>query len=245
VVVAGGAAAIAADVAVDEDVDVELLLLLCEPASPMTISTAMTAKTMTHLGTDCFFFGNPPAAGSGAAGPQFLPSEARLPAPDGSGYQPGAGGGGCVIAETVRAPRAVCRWFGVEHRVADWRRDDFPNNFVGDLVKTDSGWVVVPPMCCPEGHDYGEDGWSVSSVWCTCNGRHMAWRCWCAAVLRAAAPGRAADSETSARTAVGAADEHTTVVPDLHPTQAAPELAWSAEPEPEPDPGPLLLVQAN
>ena len=29
-VVAGGAAAIAADVAVDEDVDVELLLLLCE-----------------------------------------------------------------------------------------------------------------------------------------------------------------------------------------------------------------------
>jgi hypothetical protein len=165
VVVAGGAAAIAADVAVDEDVDVELLLLLCEAASPMTISTAMTAKTMTHLGTDCFFFGNPPAAGGGAAGPQFLPSQARLPAPDGSGYQPGAGGGGCVIAETVRAPRAVCRWFGVEHRVADRRRDDFPNNFVGDPVKTDSGWVVVPPTCCPEGHDYGEDGWPVSSVW--------------------------------------------------------------------------------
>jgi hypothetical protein len=139
VVVAGGAAAIAADVAVDEDVDVELLLLLCEPASPMTISTAMTAKTMNQLGTDCFFFGNPPAAGGGAAGPQFLPSQARLPASDGSGYQPGAGGGGCVIAETVRAPRAVCRWFGVEHRVADRRRDDFPNNFVGDLVKTDSG----------------------------------------------------------------------------------------------------------
>jgi hypothetical protein len=58
-------------------------------------------------------------------------------------------------------------------------------------------------------------------------------------------PGRAADSETSARTALGAADEHTTVVPDLHPTQAAPELAWSAEPEPEPDPGPPLLLQAN
>ena len=49
------------------------------------------------------------------------------------------------------------------------------------------------------------------------------------------------------RTALGAADEHTTVVSDLHPTQAAPELAWSAEPEPEPepDPGPLLLLQAN
>ena len=73
-VVAGGAAAIAADVAVDEDVDVELLLL-CEAASPMAISTAMTAKTTTHLGTDCFFFGNPPAAGGGAAGPQFLPSQ--------------------------------------------------------------------------------------------------------------------------------------------------------------------------
>ena len=104
--VAGGAAVIAADVAVDEDIDVELLLLLCEPASPMTISTAMTAKTITHLGTDCFSFGNPPTAGGGAAGPQFfLPSQQRLPAPDGSGYQPGAGGGGCVIAETVRAPR--------------------------------------------------------------------------------------------------------------------------------------------
>lgn len=74
-VVAGGAAAIAADVAVDEGVDVELLLLLCEPASPMAISTAMTATTMTHLGTDCFFFGNRPAAGGGAAGPQFLPSQ--------------------------------------------------------------------------------------------------------------------------------------------------------------------------
>ena len=75
-VVAGGAAAVAADAAVDEDVDVELVLLLCEAASPMTISTAMTAKTMTHLGTDCFFFGNPQtAAGGGAAGPQFLPSQ--------------------------------------------------------------------------------------------------------------------------------------------------------------------------
>ena len=61
-------------------------------------------------------------------------------------------------------------------------------------------------------------------------------------------PGRAAaDSETSARTALGAADEPTTEVPDLHPTQAAPELAWSAGPgpEPEPEPGPPLLLQAN
>jgi hypothetical protein len=56
-------------------------------------------------------------------------------------------------------------------------------------------------------------------------------------------PGPAADSETSARTALGAPDERTTVVPDLHPTQAAPELAWSAEPEP--DPGRPLLLQAK
>jgi hypothetical protein len=53
-------------------------------------------------------------------------------------------------------------------------------------------------------------------------------------------------NDDDTRTALGAADEHTTEVPDLHPTQAAPELAWSAEPEPEPEPepGPLLL-QAN
>jgi CubicO group peptidase (beta-lactamase class C family) len=189
VVVAGGAAAIAADVAVDEDVDFELLLWLCEPASPMTISTAMTAKTMTHLGTDCFFFGDPPAAGGGAAGPEFLPSEPRLPASDGSGYQPGAGGGGCVIAETVRAPRAVCR-----------------GRLVGQL-----GLVH----------------------------------------LQRATPGLAVLVRRSAtrRSPGRAPDEHTTVVADLHPTQAPPELAWSAEPEPEPeaepDPGPPLLLQPN
>ena len=186
-VVAGGAAAIAADVAVDEDVDFELLLWLCEPASPMTISTAMTAKTMTHLGTDCFFFGDPVAAGGGAAGPEFLPSEAQLPAPDGSGCQPGAGsgGGGCVIAETVRAPRAVCR-----------------GRLVGQL-----GLVH----------------------------------------LQRATPGLAVLVRRSAtrRSPGRAPDEHTTVVPDLHPTQAAPELAWSAECEPEPDPGRRLLLRAN
>jgi hypothetical protein len=33
-------------------------------------------------------------------------------------------------------------------------RDEFPNNFVGDLVHTERGWVVVPPTCCPDGHDY-------------------------------------------------------------------------------------------
>jgi hypothetical protein len=64
-------------------------------------------------------------------------------------------------------------------------RDDFPNNFVGDLVKTDRGWVVVRPTCCPVGHDYDERGWSANAVWCTCNPRHMAWRCGCGAVLYA------------------------------------------------------------
>jgi hypothetical protein len=75
---------------------------------------------------------------------------------------------------------------GYDGAVADRRRDDFPNNFVGDLVRTERGWVVVPPTCCPAGHDYGDGGWS---VWCTCNGRHMAWRCRCGAVLYAPQPG--------------------------------------------------------
>jgi hypothetical protein len=57
--------------------------------------------------------------------------------------------------------------------------EEFPNNYVGDLVQTDRGWVVVAPTCCPDGHSYGQPGWSVSSVWCACGDRHMAWRCWC------------------------------------------------------------------
>ena len=69
------------------------------------------------------------------------------------------------------------------------RRDDFPNHYVGDLVGHERGWVVVPPTCCPDGHSYGEAGWSVSSVWCACNGRHMAWRCWCDRSLYAPQPG--------------------------------------------------------
>ena len=68
-------------------------------------------------------------------------------------------------------------------------RDEFPNNFVVDLVPTERGWVVVPPTCCPDGHEYSDDGWSVSSVWCTCNGRHMMWRCHCGAALYAPQPG--------------------------------------------------------
>jgi hypothetical protein len=32
--------------------------------------------------------------------------------------------------------------------MAERRRDDFPNHFVGDLVETHHGWVVVPPTCC-------------------------------------------------------------------------------------------------
>jgi hypothetical protein len=69
------------------------------------------------------------------------------------------------------------------------QRDDFPNNFVGDLVPTERGWVVVPPTCCPDGHAYSDPGWSVSSVWCTCNDRHMAWRCMCGKSIYAPQPG--------------------------------------------------------
>jgi hypothetical protein len=73
--------------------------------------------------------------------------------------------------------------------VAKPRRDDFPNNYVGDLVETPRGWVVVPPTACPDGHDSSDGGWSVSSVWCTCNGRHMAWRCSCGNFIYAPQPG--------------------------------------------------------
>jgi hypothetical protein len=67
--------------------------------------------------------------------------------------------------------------------------DEFPNNYVGDLVPTERGRVVVPPTCWPDGHHYNEPGWSVSSVWCTCNDRHMAWCCWCGSGLYTPQPG--------------------------------------------------------
>jgi hypothetical protein len=51
---------------------------------------------------------------------------------------------------------------------------EFPNNYVGDLVPNERGWVVVPPTCCPDSHAYGDPGWSVSAVWCTCSGQYMA-----------------------------------------------------------------------
>jgi hypothetical protein len=41
----------------------------------------------------------------------------------------------------------------------------------------------------PDGHAYSDPGWSVSSVWCTCNGRHMRWRCWCGKAIYAPQPG--------------------------------------------------------
>ena len=34
----------------------------------------------------------------------------------------------------------------ITRAVAEPRRDEFPNNFVGDLVHTDRGWVVVPDV---------------------------------------------------------------------------------------------------
>ena len=83
-----------------------------------------------------------------------------------------------------RVPRVSVGGPGYETVVAE-PRDEFPNNFVGDLVQTERGWVVMPPTCCAAGHDYGDGGWSVSSVWCTCNGRHMEWRCHCGATLYA------------------------------------------------------------
>jgi hypothetical protein len=61
--------------------------------------------------------------------------------------------------------------------VAGPRRDDFPNNFVGDLVKTERGWVVVPPTCCPAGHDYGDGGWSARSGAPATHGAVPAGRC--------------------------------------------------------------------
>ena len=82
-------------------------------------------------------------------------------------------------AETNENPVATAKGVGGSRyncTVAGPRRNEFPSHYVGDLVKTDRGWVVVvPPTCCPAGHDYGDDGWSVSTVWCTCNGSHMAW----------------------------------------------------------------------
>jgi hypothetical protein len=39
------------------------------------------------------------------------------------------------------------------------------------------------------------------------------------------------DDTMNAATTIGAADDETTVVPNIHPTQAAPELAWSNEDE--------------
>jgi hypothetical protein len=69
------------------------------------------------------------------------------------------------------------------------RRDEYPNHFVGDLVRTERGWVVVPPTCCPNSHPYSDPGWSVSSVFCACNARHMEWRCHCGATVYAPQPG--------------------------------------------------------
>lgn len=68
-------------------------------------------------------------------------------------------------------------------------RDEFPNHFVGDLVPTERGWVVVPPTCCPDGHAYTDPGWKVAAVWWSCGDRHMEWRCHCGATLYAPQPG--------------------------------------------------------
>jgi hypothetical protein len=59
-------------------------------------------------------------------------------------------------------------------------RDVLPNNFVGDLVHTERGWVVVPPTCCPAGHAYGDSGWSVSGC-----GAHAMTGTWSGAAIAA------------------------------------------------------------
>ena len=52
---------------------------------------------------------------------------------------------------------------GVRDTTSQWLepRDKFPNNFVGDLVETGRGWVVVPRTCRLDGHAYSGPGWSV------------------------------------------------------------------------------------
>jgi hypothetical protein len=103
---------------------------------------------------------------------------------------------------------------GYNVAVAEPPRDEFPNNFVGDLVHTERGWVVVPPMCCPAGHDYDEPGWSVSSVWCTCNGRHTVWRCWCGKSIYAPQPGL--DCRIRDRGPVSIYEDQQRQAPDAH-----------------------------
>jgi hypothetical protein len=78
-------------------------------------------------------------------------------------------------------------------------RDEFPNHFVGDLVPTERGWVVVPPTSCPDGHNYSDGGWKVAAVWCACNDRHMEWRCHCGANPTHRSRDRNADSATEAQ----------------------------------------------
>jgi hypothetical protein len=45
---------------------------------------------------------------------------------------------------------------GYNAAVAEPPRDEFPNNFVGNLVHDERGWVVVPPTYCPDGHGYDD-----------------------------------------------------------------------------------------
>jgi hypothetical protein len=45
----------------------------------------------------------------------------------------------------IASKDAVVRAERYNGAVAERRRDEFPNNFAGDLVKTERGWVVVPP----------------------------------------------------------------------------------------------------
>jgi hypothetical protein len=125
-----------------------------------------------------------------------------------------------------RAPRPTRCVGGPRYNiaVAESPRDEFPNNFVGDLVHTERGWVVVPPTCCPDGHDYSDGGWSVSAVRCSCNARHMEWRCIAAQPFTHRSRGLIAASATEARCRCG----RTGSAVDL----ARPGRCWAPLPDP-------------
>jgi len=56
--------------------------------------------------------------------------------------------------------------------MAEPRRDAFPNNYVGDLVPTDRGWVVVPPRHVRTWSDRGRETRARGSRrWCSANGK--------------------------------------------------------------------------
>lgn len=56
---------------------------------------------------------------------------------------------------------------------------DYPRRMVGDLVQTSRGWVVSPPIHCPNGHRLGPGRVLVGHQVCGGEdpGGHTTWRC--------------------------------------------------------------------